>query len=595
MDDRKKTDEMISRLNQLFNYLGVDHGQNINWIIAHTCIILGGACSLYNRLDHKSGSIVTRSGYNLPKEYRRILPAEGCVCYEETLRHQAGPTIIEDLSRTFYAESDPNIRKFGFKSYLGFPVIFEGESRGSLCILDPKTRRFTSTEINLIAILAKTLSIEEKRWQAQEELKDSEERLKILFEYAPDAYYLSDLNGMLLDGNKAAENLIKVNRQDLIGRNYFDLNLLSADQLPKAAGLLERNIKGEPTGPDEFVLNRSDGGKVNVEIRTFPVKIKGQSIALGITRDITERVRAEAELRASEKRLAQIVDGNAIATFVLDKNHVITHWNRACENLTGFAGAEMVGTRNQWKPFYHRCRPVMADLVIDDAGDEVFRNHYGDGFSRSRVISEGFEAEYFVPALGSGGRWLFFTAAPMRDASGNRIGAMETLQDLTERKAFEHALVQAKHELEEKVRERTINLEEANTALKVLLKTKEDHARMSEERMLSNISKLILPYLDKLKKGSFSEKERIWIEIISNNLADITSPLSQRLASRLMRLTPAEIQVANFIRQGKSTREIAGVLNLSVKTIETHRKNIRAKVGIKSKKTNLRTFLMSIQ
>jgi PAS domain S-box-containing protein len=595
MDERKKTEEMISRLNQLFNHLGVDHEQNINHIIAHTWSILGGACSLYNHYNSAAGTLVTRSGFNLPQKYKRILPADGCICYQETIQNQAGPTIISDLSKTSYAESDINVHRFNFKSYLGFPVILDGEPRGSLCILDKITRRFTSTEINLIAILAKALSIEEKRWQAQEELKDSEDRLKILYEYAPDAYYLSDLNGVLLDGNKAAEDLIKVNRYDLIGKNYFDLNLLSADQLPKAADLLERNIKGESTGPDEFVLRRSDGGAVNVEIRTFPVKIKGQSIALGITRDITQRVKAEADLRASEKRLAQIVDGNAIATFVLDKDHVITHWNRACENLTGFSFVKMTGTRNQWKPFYHQCRPVMADLVIDNAGDEVFRKYYGDGFKRSQVIEGGFEAEYFVPALGSGGRWLFFTAAPMRDPDGKVVGAMETLQDLSERKQFEQALVNARNELEEKVRERTLNLEEANTALKVLLKTKDDHARHSEEKIVLNINKLIMPYLERLKKGNLSEKERTLIEIMSNNISDITSSFSHQLTTRLMKLTPAEIQIANFIRQGKSTKEIANELNLSEKTIETHRKNIRAKVGIKSKKTNLRTYLMSIE
>jgi DNA-binding CsgD family transcriptional regulator len=203
--------------------------------------------------------------------------------------------------------------------------------------------------------------------------------------------------------------------------------------------------------------------------------------------------------------------------------------------------------------------------------------------------------EYFVPALDADGKWLFFTAAPMRDAAGKIIGAMETLQDLTERKQFEQALVQARNELEAKVLERTQNLEETNTALKVLLKTKDDYARYSEEKILVNVNKLILPYLEKLKKGRLSEKERTLVGILSNNLSDITSSFSHYLTTRLMKLTPAEIQIANYIRQGKATKEIAKALNLSEKTIETHRKNIRAKIGIKSKKTNLRTYLMTIQ
>ncbi len=266
---------MIAKLNQLFTYLGVNHEQNINRIIQYTWIILNGSCALYNKIDPDKITLITQSGYNLPKGFNRILPAHGCVCYEETIRNQTGYTIIEDLSKTSYAESDSNVGKFRFKSYIGFPVILDGEPKGSLCILDKNIRRFTSSEINLIAILAKAISIEEKQWQIQKELQDSEERLKILFEYAPDAYYLSDLNGVLLDGNKAAEALIGVNRYELIGKNYFELNLLSEDQLPKAALLLEKNIQGKPTGPDEFILNRTDGSTVPVEIRTFPVTIKG--------------------------------------------------------------------------------------------------------------------------------------------------------------------------------------------------------------------------------------------------------------------------------------------------------------------------------
>jgi PAS domain S-box-containing protein len=595
MNDRKKTEELIAKLNQLFNYLGVDHEQNINRIIYHTWLILNGTCSLYNRLDNESVCLVTRSGCNVPKGFNRILPAGGCICYEETIRNQTGFTVIEDLSKTSYAESDPNVRKFAFKSYLGFPVLLDGEPMGSLCILDKHIRRFTSTEINLIAILAKAISIEEKQWQARKELQNSEERLKILFEYAPDAYYLSDLNGVILDGNKAAEDLIRVNRYELIGKNYFDLNLLSADQLPKAAGLLERNIRGEPTGPDEFILNRSDGTTVHVEIRTFPVKIKGQNIALGITRDISKRLKTEEALRLSEKRLSQIVEGNAIATFVLDQNHIITHWNRACENMTGFAAFKMIGTSDQWRPFYIEPRPVMADLLIENVTDENFLRYYGETFRRSHLIKNGCEAEIFIPVLGQKGRWLFLTAAPLIDATGRIAGAMETLQDLTERKQSEEALMKARNELEAKVKERTLNLEEANTALRVLLKTKDDNNRQIEEKILFNINELIMPYLEKFKNSRLPQKERMLLDILRNNLSDLTSSFSQKLSTQLLKLTPTEIQVANFIKQGRSTKTIAEILNLSEKTIETHRKNIRAKVGIKSKKTNLRSFLLSIQ
>jgi PAS domain S-box-containing protein len=134
-----------------------------------------------------------------------------------------------------------------------------------------------------------------------EELKASEERLRILFEFAPDAYYLNDLKGNFVDGNRAAEKITGYKRDELIGKSFLKLKLLSRRQIMKAAKLLLKNALGKPTGPDEFILNRKDGTQVSVEIRTFPVKIKGQTLVLGIARDISDRKRAETAQIMNEK------------------------------------------------------------------------------------------------------------------------------------------------------------------------------------------------------------------------------------------------------------------------------------------------------
>jgi PAS domain S-box-containing protein len=134
---------------------------------------------------------------------------------------------------------------------------------------------------------------ERKRYE--EAVRESEERLKILFEFAPDAYYLNDLKGKFIDGNKAAEAIIGYKRKELIEKSFLKLKLISLKQIPKAAALLVKNALGQSTGPDEFILNRKDGTQVPVEIRSFPVKIKDQALVLAIARDITERKQAEKE------------------------------------------------------------------------------------------------------------------------------------------------------------------------------------------------------------------------------------------------------------------------------------------------------------
>jgi len=144
------------------------------------------------------------------------------------------------------------------------------------------------------AILEIFIDITERK-QAEETLKNSEERMKILFDCAPDAYYLNDLKGKFIDGNIEAEKLLGYKKDKLIGKSFLKLKLLSPSQLPRVAKLLVNNLLGKGTGPDEFVLNRKDGSKVNVEIITHPVKIHGKTMVLGIARDITERKKTEEE------------------------------------------------------------------------------------------------------------------------------------------------------------------------------------------------------------------------------------------------------------------------------------------------------------
>jgi PAS domain S-box-containing protein len=151
-----------------------------------------------------------------------------------------------------------------------------------------------------------------ERKKAEEDLRNSEERFKTLFEYAPDAYYLNDLMGIFINGNKKAEEITGYPREELIGKNFLQLKLISTSYLPRAATLLAKNALGLPTGPDEFVLNRKDGTQVPVEISTHPVKIGTKKTVLGLARDISERKRSEGEKIQLEEQLRQAQKMEAI-------------------------------------------------------------------------------------------------------------------------------------------------------------------------------------------------------------------------------------------------------------------------------------------
>lgn len=149
----------------------------------------------------------------------------------------------------------------------------------------------------------------------------------------------------------------------------------------------------------------------------------------------TDFLKTEREgLIEVEKELSQIIQGSMIPTFIINNEHILTHWNRACEELTGHDAYELVGTDRQWVPFRSAKRPTLADVVVGQMAGEDVEKYYGSSWRKSKIIKEAYEAEEFFPHLGKNGKWIFFTAAPIKSPDGKIIGAIETLRDQTEDK-----------------------------------------------------------------------------------------------------------------------------------------------------------------
>ena len=214
-----------------------------------------------------------------------------------------------------------------------------------------------------------------------------------------------------------------------------------------------------------------------------------------------------------------------------------------------------------------------------------------------RVLSgKTFKMEY-THKLDSTERHFEFLYTPIfKDGTVN--GFTEISREITDRKRTEAEIKQHRDNLEELVNKRTaelaqrnIDLEESNVALKVLLQHRENDKKEIEEKVLNNLEKLVFPYLEKLMAKVSEPEEKTYVDIIEFNLREITSPFSLGMPGDVSKLTPAEIQIANLIKQGKTTKEIAQLLGLSPTTIATHRQNIRKKFDLTNKKLNLQTIL----
>lgn len=170
---------------------------------------------------------------------------------------------------------------------------------------------------------------------------------------------------------------------------------------------------------------------------------------------------------------SEFFEGTPVATFAINAEHIITHWNSACARILGIPAEAAIGTRTIGEYFYRRERPVLANLIVSGLMEEAAAVYYGKNLKLSMQLPGAYEAEDFFPYLGEQGRWLHFTAAPLHDAAGRIIGAIETVEDRTERKMAEEALIKAQIELEHLVEKRTIQLADVNSRLEEDIRQRE--------------------------------------------------------------------------------------------------------------------------
>jgi DNA-binding CsgD family transcriptional regulator len=236
-------------------------------------------------------------------------------------------------------------------------------------------------------------------------------------------------------------------------------------------------------------------------------------------------------------------------------------------------------------PFYGTRRPILIDLIlkkdkkVERSYDSVIRKK-----GKNLLI-----IETWVPQLKGKKVFLWGKASPLYDSEGSLLGAIESIRDITDHKQAQDAIRRREEELELKTHE----LEDLNTALRVLLKQRENDQRELEDRIISNIKVLVLPQIEKLKEKLDGRTVLTHINLLESNLKEIVSPFAQKLSAKYLNLTNREIQIANLIKEGKATKEITEILSISESSVNFHRYSIRKKLNL-TKKHNLRAYLSSL-
>jgi PAS domain S-box-containing protein len=405
---------------------------------------------------------------------------------------------------------------------------------------------------------------------AEEALRTSEQEYRSIVENLNEVIYTGDANGRLTYVSPVIESITGYTPSEVVGRFFSDF--IFAEDLDYVRKRWAEILSGQ-VKPTEFRIVKKSGEKMWVRSFSRPVFEDGKAVGLrGVLLDITEYKEAEAALRGSEKRYRDLLETMNEGFRVIDEKGLITYANEKLIEMLGYKVDELIG------------RP--ATEFVDKESRKVwareFEKRKKNGSSRYELTLVTKDGER-VPTIVS--------PRPIFDESDLFKGSYSAIIDIGNLKRAESVLKEREQELKLK----SANLEEVNAALRVLLKRMEEDKKELEGKVRLNVQQMIYPYLERLKAAGMSERQRGHLGKLEANLNEIISPFTQKLMAGHPRLTPAELQIANLIRQGRSSKEIADDLGLSCRTVETHRRNMRNKLGIKDKKGNLRSYLLSRQ
>ncbi len=246
-------------------------------------------------------------------------------------------------------------------------------------------------------------------------LKNSEERLKILFDYAPDAFFICDQKGNISDGNIAAEKLLGSPKNEWIGKNIINKKIISSSQLTKSLKILAKNNKGLASDPDEFTINQADGSKVVTEITTYPINLQGQDVILIIARDISNRKKTEEDILT----LSYAVEQSPVSTLITNTQGIIEYGNQELLKSSGYTISEIVGQKprifNADKNLKSTQKNLWSHITSGKEWNGEFHNKRKDGKSY----------------------WENVHISPIKNQKGEIIKYMAIKEDITEIKKLQ--------------------------------------------------------------------------------------------------------------------------------------------------------------
>lgn len=405
----------------------------------------------------------------------------------------------------------------------------------------------------------------------QKQVQETEKSFQAMIDDIPALICRFLPDGTLTFVNNRYCNYFHKDKTELIGHNFFQFIPLE-DRLQVRRHFTSLNPKHPMTTYEHKVI--SPEGSIRWQRWTdralFDARGKIHAYqSIGI--DITDWKTTETALRESEEKFRTVTEKSPNMIFIFKDNRIV-YCNQQCEEMIQYSRDQVCSLEFDFRSII---APESADELISD-----FKKHM-----RGKPVKP---SEYTLVDR-DGKRIAVIIKAKRINYEGSRA-ILGIVTDITKQKQTEESL----RKKDRKLRRQALSLQETNTALKVLIEHREKEKAALEQNIQKNVDQLILPYVEKLERASISATSKQYLEALKTNLKELVSSFASTLSSEHIALTPAELQIANFIKQGKTSKEIAGILNVTVKAVSFHRGNIRKKLGLSNQKINLRSRLQTL-
>jgi PAS domain S-box-containing protein len=410
-------------------------------------------------------------------------------------------------------------------------------------------------------------------------LLKSEERFRSLIENAPVGISIIRDRNLLFFSREGMRIWGYEDPAEILGRSMEIL--FSPNCRTEILEIYNKRMKGLPVPSSyETVGVRKDGTEFPFHIDVAFIHLADGLATICYYRDLSEKKRAENALLEREEQLRFTLQGSRDGFF---------DWNIETDYLVYSSGyTETLGYRvDEFEPHYR-----MWDSLLHPEDKpsvlSTLQSHL-DG------KTDFYASEHRLRMKSGEYKWVFARGkVTNRDHNGKPLRMNGSHHDISERKRLEFELRSSRAELEARVAERTIDLQESNTAMKVLLKQQEIARSEIESSIVANIRGTVQPHVNKLKRTGMNKNQMAVVNMLEEDISGILSPFLKHLQIQYPGFTPKEIQIANFVRNGKTSKDIAAQLHLSVRTVDLFRYRIRKKLNITNKSVNLEAHLSAM-